>query len=192
MQPMSPPAAPRIGWSNPEKAVAAGGVIGAVLLVVAGFVFSGAHPAGIGFSGGPPPSGGSPPWSVRMASIDISFVGDAASVFVAQPACPTDCGTFYSGHTAAEQFDVGFTTGSICGGPQYRISDASVSSTGAWVLDKVSAFQGSARTGPLPVVVPLCSGAGGQSGTTIYLGLSVVQQGPSVQTLFVTVTVNQV
>jgi hypothetical protein len=139
------------------------------------------------------PSSG-PPTEYTIQGTSIAFVGNAANDFEVSPAytCTTYvCGSGQSGQTI--YVPVGVAMVSTAGGctPQYEVAQVSASQSGAFVVTKVIDVTNASDIHALPAVVPTAFANGGCSWAAV-LGVTVqvVAQGPSVQTLYLTVSVS--
>jgi DNA-binding transcriptional regulator of glucitol operon len=128
--------------------------------------------------------------SFELASVGVTFVGSGASGVVAQNVCENECP--YSAE-AGEQFDLNLwisvlNPSDTCS-PSYLISQLAGPSTGAFVVGSYSAAVADADYGS-SVTIPWCSSSGNVFAAEYTIGITVVDQGASMQTLPLTVTVS--
>lgn len=127
-----------------------------------------------------------PPPVYAMEGTSIAFTGNAASdfeVFAPNTCMHGTCGTGMAGSSIFVPVAVGITNfGGSCSTPQYEVTQVSSLPTGEFVITQVQGVPGYAPTNL----------GNGSCQWVVYMGVTVqiVPQGPAVQTLYLTVSVD--
>ena len=136
----------------------------------------------------------SPPPIFELASVDVGFTGSAADDATPSEIC-SDCeASFQVGESWWDSFYVSLPDPSFyCSNIPHTYSVAQVAgpSSGAFVLTKATWDYGVAGTStdPLPATLPGCVANSTVGSVEIGTWVDVVDEGPSIQTLDITVTV---
>jgi hypothetical protein len=149
----------------------------------------------VGIDLGPAPS-----YSITMNGMSVVAVGTAADNTNPYPSGGDDYASFSAGTTAVLEFGVAELSYNYSDLGQFEITGVSVPSSGAFQLIQVMAAPlpegASAPTGtpqPLPFFLPFHNATIGHGAAAlVWVTVRVVDQGQSVQTLYLTVVVNQV
>jgi hypothetical protein len=174
-------------------------IVAAILIVVAsgvGYEVGSRTTAG---SGSGLPGSTSPP-SFQMSGAAVTFTGNAAEDFEFDQSESVAVANGTPGTLVSTLIGVGLTLGAVSSAgscsesDQYEISSVSVSASGAWVLASVYATPYEGPTPVLlPVFIPWGVSNGGSSctwGADLAIELRTVDQGPTTQTLYLTVEVS--
>jgi hypothetical protein len=128
--------------------------------------------------------------AIQLAGIDVSFVGSGANNATASQTCGPCGGTDPVGESFYSSFGVTVPYEFDCTPHTWSITHVSGSSSGGFEISNVSADVTTASE-HLPVTVPACQAGQAYNGAMIGYDLHVIDTGPSIQTLYLTVTVDQ-
>jgi hypothetical protein len=136
----------------------------------------------------PPPS---PPPQIQLAAVDVQFVGSGSSVATQANACGF-CGTSFDpgGQPVWMSVDVDFPYEPSCTPHTWSVTQVAGASGGGFEISNVTGQVAGERSS-LPVTVPMCAGGESYGSASLGYDMEAVSEGPSVQTLYLTVTVVQ-
>jgi hypothetical protein len=167
----------RYPWLK-RAGISLGALCVAVLLIVVGVELW--HPASPSYDSR----------AIQLGSVEVSFVGSGASNASAAAVCG-HCGT--SSPVGAEFysfFEVLVPYETYCTPHTWSVTQVAGSSQGGDVVSNVTAaIVGS--SGTLPMTIPNCQGGQAYNAASIGYHLNVVDSGPTIQTLYLTVAVSQ-
>jgi hypothetical protein len=137
----------------------------------------------------PPAIGPGRSW-VEMAAVDVSFVGSRANdTTQGQTECV--CGTALGiGSESSDFVDVEVPCGYACTPHTWSVTQLGGSSGGGFVVSTISAELNQVRSA-LPITIPECQGGQSYGGVTLWHETDVVAARPSIQTLYLTISVTE-
>lgn len=155
-------------------------VAGVVLALYAGHIGPFAQPSS------------STPTRYTMQGVSVTFVGNATSDFEFSDGCTTVCGAGPVNSTILAPVELGLITPDTSCTPAYEISKIVAAQSGAFLITQIEdTTNGTNPTFGLPVFVPGSQGGDSCIGAAyLSVGVTIVGQGPTTQTLYLTATVS--